>query len=119
MFKFILYLVLNVGVLFLVDYLLQNFTVSNLWSAIIFIIVLSILNWTLLPLLKLIAFPINFLTLGLFGSFLGLVMVILTTTIVKGIELSGDFGQKLVSALIISISFSLVQALVGSLTGKD
>lgn len=119
MLKTLFYIICNIVVLFIADNLLANFEVSSIWAAFLFVVVLSFLNWIILPTLKLIAFPINFLTLGLFGVFLSLLMVWITTSVVQGISLTGSFSDKLISAIVISIFLALAQALVGSFVDDD
>jgi len=104
---FILELLINAGVLFLLAYLMPSVTIKNYGTAIGVALVIGILNATVGFLLRI---PLNIVTLGLLNF---IVRLVVTAVVIKladklftGFEVKG-FG----SALIIA----LVMALVGSL----
>ena len=104
---FILELLINAVVLFLLAYLMPSVTIKNYGTAIGVALVIGILNATVGFLLRI---PLNIVTLGLLNF---VVRLVVTAVVIKladklftGFEVKG-FG----SALIIA----LVMALVGSL----
>jgi len=104
---FILELLINAGVLFLLAYLMPSVIIKNYGTAIGVALVIGILNATVGFLLRI---PLNIVTLGLLNF---VVRLVVTAVVIKladklftGFEVRG-FG----SALIIA----LVMALVGSL----
>ncbi|MEJ5961175.1 phage holin family protein [Pedobacter immunditicola] len=104
---FILELLINAGVLFLLAYLMPSVTIKNYGTAIVVALVIGILNATVGFLLRI---PLNIVTLGLLNF---VVRLVVTAVVIKladklfsGFEVRG-FG----SALIIAV----VMALVGSL----
>jgi len=104
---FILELLINAVVLFLLAYLMPSVTIKNYGTAIGVALVIGILNATVGFLLRI---PLNIVTLGLLNF---VVRLVVTAVVIKladklfiGFEVKG-FG----SALIIAV----VMALVGSL----
>lgn len=96
-------------------YVLANFlpgaSVDGFGSAIVVVLVLSILNLVVKPILKVISLPINILTLGLFNFVINALILLMCSSLIAGFSLSGFWA-----ALLFSFILSLVQALV---TQKD
>jgi putative membrane protein len=115
MFRVLFYFVANIIAILGLSNLLPNFEVSNLTAAFMFIIFLTLLNFTVIPIIKFLTFPINFLTLGLFNALINIVTVGLVANSVKGVELFGTFTEKTLTLLLIVITLSVVQSLVGKL----
>ena len=64
-------------------YTLDGVTVEPWWWAVVVAIVLGLVNAFIRPLVKLLALPINFLTLGLFTFVINGLMVMLCSWIVR------------------------------------
>ena len=64
-------------------YTLEGVTVDPWWWAFVIAIVLGFINAFIRPLVKLLALPINFLTLGLFTFVINALMVMLCSWIVR------------------------------------
>jgi putative membrane protein len=104
---FILELLINAGVLFLLAYLMPSVTIKNYGTAIGVALVVGILNATVGFLLRI---PLNIITLGLLNF---VVRLVVTAVVIKLADklFTGFEVRGFSSALIIA----LVMALVGSL----
>lgn len=116
MLRLIGYLVVNVLILFGLSALLPNFEVVGIGSAVLFIVVLTVLNWTVGPLIKFFAWPFNFITFGLINSLINLVVVSIAVGFVRGIIIEDRGFRYWLIVLVISVSFVLGQGLVNRLT---
>ena len=65
--------------------------VQSLGAALVFSVILGVVNTILRPLILLITLPINILSLGLFTFVINAFMVMLVSSITPGIEISGFF----------------------------
>jgi putative membrane protein len=95
--------------------LLPNFEIKSPSIATIFVLLLTILNWTVVPIIKFFTFPINWITLGLFFSLLNILVIWFVATNLQsaGVELIGSEFEKFITSIIISISLSVVQMVIG------
>lgn len=109
--KLILSLIINAIAVFAAAYLLPQVSVDTPITAVIVALVLGVLNSTLKPALKLLTLPINFMTLGLVGLLLHLLMLYLATLIVPGFAIAGLLGYILFS-LVMAIVASVLNALI-------
>lgn len=113
--NWIIKILFRVVAIFLISYLTNiihfdgSETKERFITAAIFAIVLSLLNTFLKPLLSIFAFPITFLTLGLFQLVINTVIVLLTVRIVDGIEIVGFWNALLFSILFSVISWAIEQ----------
>lgn len=94
--------------------ILPTFEIANITAAAVFIFFLTLVNVFVAPIIKLFAFPINFLTLGLFNSVLNLLIIGFVTTWINGVDISGNFFSTLLTLILISLSMSLAQSIVGN-----
>ena len=103
---FILRIVLNAVGLLVIDYLMDSVTVDSFGAAVVAVIILSIVNTLIRPILLLLALPITFLTLGLFALVINGAMFYLVATLVDGFHVSSFFGV-VIGAIFMSIVYSL------------
>jgi putative membrane protein len=82
-------------------YVFSGITVANVWVAITAAFVLGVVNTIIRPIFKFLAFPITFLTFGLFTFAVNAFMVLLTSSIVPGFAVA-NFGWALLLSAIIS-----------------
>lgn len=113
----LLYLIANVLVVLGLSWLLPGFEVNSFWAAAVFLLVLSILHWTIIPVLKILTFPVNFISLGLLGLVINLLAVWFVASNIKEITLIGDFTSQLFTVILVSIGLSLGKAVVDSILG--
>lgn len=69
-------------------------------TALVAALVLGLLNAVLRPVLSFFAFPINFLTFGLFSFVISAFILWLTSALVKGFEIKGCLPAILVAVLL-------------------
>jgi putative membrane protein len=80
--------------------------VSDLTAAVIFAVVLGLLNALVRPVLLLLTCPLSLLTLGLFVFVVNAVVFWLTTIVVGGVQVDGFLGA-LYGAIIVSVCSSI------------
>lgn len=108
--------VLNALVLLAIAYvapslgILEGFAVEGFEAAIVAVLILSLLNLTVRPVLKFLAIPITCLTFGLFTLVINAAMMLLTGELVQGFEVGGFWN-----ALVISILYAAASALLSGL----
>lgn len=71
-------------------------------SLIIFTFILTIINFTVKPIIKILTWPINFLTLGIFHLIINVLFLILASKLTPGFSLDG-FWQAAIFGLVLSI----------------
>lgn len=94
-------------------YLVPGFQVAGIMGALVLVLVLSILNVLIKPILFLLTLPINILTLGLFTFIVNAVVLQLALNVVPGVS-SNSFKTTIVATIVIS----LLSMAVGRMTGK-
>jgi putative membrane protein len=87
--------------------LLKNLIVINsdspVLAALVFALILGVLNAVLRPILLLLALPLNLLTLGLFTLIVNAIVFWLATVVQGGGVQVADFGAALIGAVIVSV----------------
>ncbi len=83
-------------------------------TAIIFAIVLGILNLIVSPILKLLGLPLTIITLGLFSLVINAIVVLIADYFIDGMTIDGFWW-----AFIFSIALSLVTSLVSGIFSSD
>jgi len=92
----------NASALLAASYLIDGFSIEpNAQTILTGAIVLSLVNIILKPILKIITFPINAVTLGFFGIIINAVLLYVTAYFVSGIQITG--GLFSINALGITI----------------
>jgi putative membrane protein len=91
-------------VMFLANFL-PGVEVRDFTTSIIVVLVLSICNAIVKPILLLLTLPITILTLGLFLLVINVVMIYITDALVPGFQVNGFF-----SALIFSLLLSFLNS---------
>jgi putative membrane protein len=110
MLGLILSLVVSALILIVISKFLPGFHVDGFGPAIIAAIVIGLVNGTLGFVLKVLTFPINFLTLGLFSFVITALMILLASKLVPGFRIDG-FWPALYGALLIALAKALLQRL--------
>jgi len=102
MFKIMLeWLIPSLG-LFITSKLIKGFEVRSFASAMWTSLVIGALNVVLLPLLLVLTFPVNFLTLGLFTFVVNSIILRLAAGLVKNFNING-WGAAIAGAVVLSI----------------
>lgn len=92
-------------------YFLPGVTVGGLVPALIFAVVLGILNIIIKPILLILTLPINILTLGLFTFVINALVIMLASYIVPGFAVAG-FLWALLFGIILTLVMSVLNKLV-------
>ena len=93
---------------------LPGVSVRNYFTAIIVAIVLSLLQITVKPVLKLLSLPITILTFGLFLFVINAIIILLADFFIDGFVVGGFF-----SALIFSLLLGFLQSILYSFLDKS
>jgi len=94
-------LILTVAIL-VAAHLFPGIRVSGFGSALVAALVLGILNALLRPLLILLTLPINILTLGLFTFVINALLLMMTSGVIGGLQVTG-FGSALLGSVVITL----------------
>jgi putative membrane protein len=111
---FLITWLVSAAVLVLASYIVPGFTVSTFTAALIAALMVGIINAVVVPILNLLALPLNILTLGLFSFVVSAVGLLLTSALVPGFVIAG-FWPALLAAVFIAV----VNGLVGLIGGKS
>ncbi len=104
--RFVLRVIITALAVLLATYLFPNLlSVTGdqpLVTALIFAVILGVLNAFLRPILLLLTLPLNLLTLGLFTLVINAVVFWLASVLQSGVQVA-DFGAAFLGALTVSI----------------
>lgn len=102
-------LIIGTVVIFGVAYLSDGALIAlEGWSAAFWAaLVLGLVNAVIKPVVKVLAFPITILTLGLFSLVVNALMLYIVAWVVPGFEMVG-FWQTVLAALIIAVVMSVL-----------
>ncbi|GAF65648.1 phage holin family protein [Alkalihalobacillus trypoxylicola] len=108
MIRWIVGLVLNAGLLLILDYLFEGFVISGFGTALMASLILSIINLIIKPILIFFTLPITIITLGLFLLVINGLTLFLTSLIIGDHFIIESFGLAIIASIIISIVQTLV-----------
>jgi len=98
-----------------------NGTADTILTVLVIGLVLAVVNGFVKPLIKLLAFPVYLLTLGLFGLVVNALMLLLTAWLTKqtewGLQIDG-FWWAVAGALIVSVAGMILQAVLPGKSGR-
>jgi putative membrane protein len=117
MLRILGYFVANVIVVLLLNFF-PNITV-DLVPAALFVLLLTLLNWTVNPFIKLLALPINFLTFGLVNGIINLAIIMIMLNVIGGIQIEATFWETVLFSLFIIVGFGIAQGRVNRMTDDD
>lgn len=100
--KLILRLLVSAAVTFILSKILPGIHVDSYWTAILFAVVLGLLNAFLKPLLILFTLPLTLFTFGLFLFIINTITVLLASDWVNGFEID-SFGWGLLFSLLLTL----------------
>lgn len=108
--KIIIKLLITAIVAYFLPRLINGVHVVDFTSAIIFAIVLGLLNLIVKPVLSLLSLPITIITLGLFSLVINALITLLAAHFTEGINIDGFW-----SAFIFSIALSIITSILESI----
>jgi len=101
---------------------------GGIQQLVILALLFGVVNAVIKPIVKLLTFPINMLTIGLFGIVINVVLVLLVAwladeffqagLVIGGFPTDGLSLEAILGALIVAVALSIVQAIAG-LLAKD
>ena len=106
--RFILEILLTGLAVVLAAYFVPGVNVDGYITAIIVGVLLALTNATIGFLLRILTFPINFLTLGLMSFVITVLMVLLVDNLMSGFSTEGFF-----SAMIFALVLSVIKMIFG------
>ncbi len=105
--RFLIRIIVIAAVSFGLAHVLKGIHIDTFWTAIVFAVVLAILNIFVKPLIILLTLPVTILTLGLFLFIINAIVVLLASRFVDGISIA-NFAWALIFSLILSVVTSVL-----------
>jgi putative membrane protein len=112
--RFIIEILLMGLAVFLGARLVPGVSVDGYGTALIAAILIALANATIGLILRVLTFPINFLTLGLVSFIITVLMILLVDSLMKGFNTTGFFA-----AALLAIVVALIKAVFGAIAGSD
>ena len=112
--RFIIEILLMGLAMLLGSYLVPGVHIAGFGAAIIAAVLIALANATIGFVLRLLTFPINFLTLGLMSFIITVLMILLVDNLMTGFNTSGFFA-----AAILAIAVALIKAVFGAIAGDE
>ena len=111
--EWILYVVSNTLVLGLVDLIFDSFTLDNIWYGALAVLIISVLNKTVKPVIFKLTIPITGLTFGLFYPFINLFILKIVDFILQDhFDINGILIGVLIAALISVMNFIIEEVII-------
>ena len=105
--NFLLRIVITAIVAFGLSAVMRGVHIDTFWTALVFSLVLAILNALLKPILIILTLPITIFTFGLFLFVINAAIVLLAGNFVNGFRVD-SFGWALLFSLLLSILTSIL-----------
>ncbi|MBP0613491.1 phage holin family protein [Chryseobacterium sp. cx-311] len=112
--RIIINLLVTAVVAFFLTKILSGVHIDGFSTAIVFAIVLGILNLIVSPILKLLGLPLTIITLGLFSLVINALVILIADYFIDGMHIDGFWW-----AFIFSIALSLITSLVSGIFSSD
>jgi putative membrane protein len=111
MFKWIANWILNALALYIVSRMITGISIPDFTTALWAIVIISLINILLKPLLILLTLPINIITLGLFTLIVNAILFSIAANFTPGFSING-FGSALLGSILYSFVSSVLRSLV-------
>lgn len=98
--------------LYLTAIIVPSFTIKSYGSALLSAILIGLLNALIKPILMFIAFPLNFLTLGLFTFVINAIILKLAARILPGFDID-TWTAAIIGALVLAIIQAILFYILG------
>ena len=106
----IIRLLVTAIVAFLLTKVLTGVHIDGFTTALVFALILGVLNLIVTPILKILGLPLTILTLGLFSLVINAIVVLFAANFVDGMSIDGFWW-----AFIFSIALSLITSLLNGI----
>lgn len=110
--NFIIRLLITAAVAYGLSQVLSGVAINDFTTAIIFALVLGLLNLLVKPILVILTIPVTIITLGLFLLVINAIIILIADSLMDGIVVNG-FWWALVFSVILSVLSSALTTLVG------
>ncbi len=110
----IIRLLITAAVAYGLTYVLTGVQIADFKTAIIFSLVLGLLNAIVKPILVLLTIPVTIITLGLFLLVINAVIILISDKLIPGFSVDGFLW-----ALIFSAILSVISGVLSSLLQRD
>lgn len=105
--NFLLRILITALVAFGLANILSGIHVDSFWTALVFALVLAVLNVLVKPILIILTLPLTIVTLGLFLFVINTLVVLLASKLIDGFRIDG-FWWGLLFALLLSLVTSVI-----------
>ena len=105
--NFLLRIIISALVAFGLARVLKGIEVDSFWTALIFALILAVLNVLVKPVLIILTLPLTIVTLGLFLFVVNTLVVLLASWLIDGFRIA-NFGWGLLFALLLSLVTSVI-----------
>lgn len=107
--QIIVNIIISALALFIAQAITPGVEVQNIWTAIVVVVVLAVINALIGTVLRLLTLPLNFLTLWLVSFIISVCMIMLTSAVVDWFAVANFLW-----AAVFAIVLSLVNMVIGS-----
>ena len=104
--RIILNLLINATIAYVLQRVLDGVHFMDFGTAVIFAIILGVLNIFVKPVLQILSLPLTIFTFGLFSSIINAVIVLLAGVFIDGVVIDG-IGYALIFSILLSILTSI------------
>ena len=106
-------LILNAAAIWVAAAIISDFEFDGSWVDLAIVAaIFGLVNAVIRPIAKLLTFPINIATLGLFTFVINAFMVMITAAIADSLSLGEGFGSQFLTALLAAIVISIVSTVL-------
>lgn len=105
--NFILKWILFALLIMVIAWVIPGISISGFIAALVVVVIMSIVNLLIRPIIEFISLPLNFLTLGLFGLVINALLFLLIAKFSPGFQIDG-FWSGFFGALILSVFVPLI-----------
>jgi putative membrane protein len=110
-------LAINAAALWVADRLVDGISfIGEWWQFLVVAVAFGLVNTFLRPILRILTLPITILTLGLFLLVINALMLLLTSAVAQGLNISflvDGFWSALLGAIVVSIVGLILSLVVG------
>jgi putative membrane protein len=110
--NFILKVLVSGLIAYLLPNILNGVKVADMKTAVLFALVLALLNAIVKPILVILTIPVTIVTLGIFLLVINAIIVLIAAKFFHGVEVDG-FWWALAFSILLSLGSSVLFSLVG------
>lgn len=111
--RFILQLILMATAIMVTAYIIPGVEITSFWNALLAGLLIAFVNTLLGGILRILTFPINFLTLGLMSFVITVLMIMLVDSMMTSFNVGG-FWVTALFAIVLAVIQSILDRLINS-----